>query len=75
LAAQEAQLDLAQMKKIIESSDHMDEIEKNHVKLEQAGHWGVPTMVVRGEPFFGQDRIKTLEWRLEKLGLRKNTLT
>jgi len=75
LAAQEAQLDLAQMEKLIEHSDHLEEIERNHESLEQAGHWGVPTLVVRGEPFFGQDRIKTLEWRLEALGLRKNTLT
>jgi len=75
LAAQEIGLDLAQMEKLIEHSDHLEEIERNHESLEQAGHWGVPTLVVRGEPFFGQDRIKTLEWRLEKLGLRKNTLT
>ena len=25
--------------------------------LEDAGHWGVPTLVFDGEPFFGQDRI------------------
>ena len=39
--------------------------------LEAAGHWGVPTMVYEGEPFFGQDRIETLRWRLEKAGLRR----
>lgn len=27
-------------------------------------HWGVPLMVYRGEPFFGQDRLDLLEWRL-----------
>jgi len=75
LAAEEAGLDLAQMEKLIESYDHLKEIEQNHESLDQAGHWGVPTLVVRGEPFFGQDRIKTLEWRLEKLGLTKNALT
>ncbi len=75
LAAADAGLDLDQMEKQIENSDHMEEIERNQSLLEQAGHWGVPTMVVRGEPFFGQDRIKTLEWRLKKLGLSKNRLT
>jgi len=73
LAAEKVGLDLAQMEKLIEGSDHLQEIERNHESLDKAGHWGVPTLVVRGEPFFGQDRIKTLEWRLEKLGLRKNT--
>lgn len=37
------------------------------VQLEH--HWGVPLMVLDGEPFFGQDRIAALVWRLEKLGL------
>jgi 2-hydroxychromene-2-carboxylate isomerase len=26
-------------------------------------------MVVDGEPFFGQDRIDMLEWRLEQMGV------
>ena len=29
-------------------------------------HWGVPLMVLDGEPFFGQDRIDALIWRLEQ---------
>ncbi len=29
-------------------------------------HWGVPLMVLDGEPFFGQDRLDTLEWRLSQ---------
>jgi 2-hydroxychromene-2-carboxylate isomerase len=33
-------------------------------------HWGVPLMVLDGEPFFGQDRLDSLVWRLEKLGLK-----
>lgn len=34
-------------------------------EAEQAKHhWGVPLMVYRGEPFFGQDRLDQLEWRL-----------
>jgi 2-hydroxychromene-2-carboxylate isomerase len=35
-----------------------------------SGHWGVPTFVFDGEPFFGQDRIELLQWRLEQHGLR-----
>lgn len=34
--------------------------------LEAAGHWGVPTLVFRGEPFFGQDRLELLAWRLRQ---------
>lgn len=51
--------------------DVMAEVKRNQAALEAAGHWGVPTMVVNGEPFFGQDRIDTLRWRLDKLGLHK----
>ncbi len=39
--------------------------------LRTAGHWGVPTFVLNDEPFFGQDRIDTLAWRLGKLGVAK----
>ncbi|MEM6583211.1 MAG: DsbA family protein [Pseudomonadota bacterium] len=63
----EAGLELDDMLAAIEQGDHLDEIEQNHQGLEAAGHWGVPTMVVRGEPFFGQDRIETLRWRLDQL--------
>jgi len=44
-------------------------IADNHAALEAAGHWGVPTMVYEGEPFFGQDRLDLLVWRLEQRGL------
>ena len=32
-------------------------------------HWGVPTMVFNDEPFFGQDKIELLIWRLKQNGL------
>ena len=70
-AAAAAGLDLAEMEQAIENGDHLAEIDKNHAMLEEAGHWGVPTMVLRGEPFFGQDRIETLRWRLDKYGLKR----
>ena len=59
------------MEKAIEAFDLMPDVTANQTALEEAGHWGVPTMVLNGEPFFGQDRIETLRWRLDKLGLRK----
>ncbi|MBT7884928.1 MAG: 2-hydroxychromene-2-carboxylate isomerase, partial [Gammaproteobacteria bacterium] len=40
------------------------------VAHEQAGHWGVPTCVYQGAPFFGQDRLDVLLWTLQKEGLR-----
>jgi 2-hydroxychromene-2-carboxylate isomerase len=46
-------------------------IEKNQQDHLAAGHWGVPTMVFEGEPFFGQDRIDVLKWRLEQRGLTR----
>jgi 2-hydroxychromene-2-carboxylate isomerase len=35
----------------------------------KTGHGGVPNMVFRGEPFFGQDRVDPLVWRLQQNGL------
>ncbi len=46
-------------------------IADNQRDLEAAGHWGVPTMVFQGEPFFGQDRIELLMWRLQQHGLQR----
>ncbi|MBY0423856.1 MAG: hypothetical protein K2Q06_16245, partial [Parvularculaceae bacterium] len=34
-------------------------------------HWGVPLMVLDDEPFFGQDRLDALAWRMDGLGLRR----
>jgi len=48
-------------------------IEQSHRDLEAAGHWGVPTMVFQGEPFFGQDRLDLLVWRLRQHGLRERS--
>ena len=45
------------------------EIAANQAALEAAGHWGVPTLVFEGEPFFGQDRIDLAVWRMEQKGL------
>jgi 2-hydroxychromene-2-carboxylate isomerase len=45
------------------------EIAGNQNALEKAGHWGVPTFVFDGEPFFGQDRIDIALWRMQQAGL------
>ncbi|NND55371.1 MAG: 2-hydroxychromene-2-carboxylate isomerase [Gammaproteobacteria bacterium] len=45
------------------------EIDTNAEALAAAGHWGVPTLVFRGETFFGQDRIEDLRWRMQQQGL------
>lgn len=70
-AVARAGLDLAEMEAAIAGYDPIEEIKANQDALEKAGHWGVPTMVFNGEPFFGQDRIETLRWRLDKSGVPK----
>ena len=70
-AAARAGLDLAQMDAAIaDRASHRRQIEENQAALAQAGHWGVPTFVFEGEPFFGEDRIDTLRWRLNQKGLK-----
>jgi 2-hydroxychromene-2-carboxylate isomerase len=57
---------------IVRDADRLDAvIAQNQADLEAAGHWGVPTMVFEGEPFFGQDRIDLLVWRMQQRGLRE----
>lgn len=70
-AIAKAGLDLAAMDEAIKTSDHAEEIERNQKALDASGHWGVPTMVFDDEPFFGQDRVDTLRWRLEQRGVPK----
>lgn len=64
-----AGLDLAEMEQALAENDPMPEVEANHAALDASGHWGVPTLVFEGEPFFGQDRIDTLRWRLDQSGV------
>lgn len=72
-AVSRAGLDLAELDAAIttEGADHAAEIECNQRALDTAGGWGVPTAVLRDEIFFGQDRMDTLRWRLEQLGLSR----
>ena len=70
-AAKRTGLDLAQMKAAIDGNEagYEAEIAANQDALDSAGHWGVPTLVFEGEPFFGQDRIELFVWRLKQKGL------
>lgn len=72
-ATQRAGLDLAQMDCVLETDvDRLEGvIERNEKDHEAAGHWGVPTCTFKGEPFFGQDRLDVLLWRLEQEGLER----
>ncbi len=69
-AAARAGLDLARMDAAIAQPDsYRDAVAANQQALADARHWGVPTFVLDGEPFFGEDRIDTLRWRLEQRGV------
>lgn len=70
-AAQRAGVDLAQLdaQALAEAERIEAAIQASHARMDQVGHWGVPTFVFENEPFFGQDRIDTLIWRLEQHGL------
>jgi 2-hydroxychromene-2-carboxylate isomerase len=71
-AAERAGLDLAELDAEAEAdAAALDaEVAANQAALEAAGHWGVPTLVFQGEPFFGQDRIELAIWRMEQAGLK-----
>ncbi len=71
-ASARAGLDLAEMDCIVEQEEDRLEaaIRDNETAHREAGHWGVPTCAFQGEPFFGQDRLDVLMWRLKQHGLR-----
>lgn len=71
-AAARAGLDLVELDRAITADPdrYEDKLKENDLALRAAGHWGVPTMVFRDEPFFGQDRFDVLLWRLRQHGLK-----
>jgi len=71
-ATARAGLDLVELdKKITDDPEKYEAIIMANQKAHaEAGHWGVPTMAFNGEPFFGQDRIPDLLWRLKQNGLK-----
>lgn len=70
-ATARAGLDLAALEQVVSTEAERLEavIQASHARLEAVGHWGVPTMVFQDEPFFGQDRLETLLWRMGQHGL------
>jgi 2-hydroxychromene-2-carboxylate isomerase len=72
-AAGRAGLDFAELEaEAADDATALDaEIAANQAALEAAGHWGVPTLVFAGEPFFGQDRIDIAVWRMQQAGLER----
>lgn len=72
-AAARAGLDLAELdaEALVDAEALDTEVAANQAALEAAGHWGVPTLVFQGEPFFGQDRIDLALWRMQQAGLTR----
>jgi len=74
--------DLRRVAKSWHEGEHLAELDEvaqaESARLEEsieanpaAGHWGVPTCAFEGEPFFGQDRLDVLMWRLRQSGLQR----
>jgi len=72
-AAERAGLDYAELSAAVDGDParFAKVVEANQVDQRAAGHWGVPMMVFGGEPFFGQDRVDQLKWRMEQAGLTR----
>ncbi len=70
-AAERAGLNLAELDaEAVSDAEALDaEIAANQTALDASGHWGVPTLVFDGEPFFGQDRIEMALWRMQQKGV------
>ena len=72
-AASRAGTNLAELDQAITQDPDRFEamIKANEADHKKAGHWGVPTFAYNSEPFFGQDRLDALLWRLGKNGLKR----
>lgn len=71
-AVSRAGLDLDELERdrIANRSKYDEVVKANERALDEAGHWGVPTLVFRDEPFFGQDRIDLCRWRMKQRELK-----
>jgi 2-hydroxychromene-2-carboxylate isomerase len=72
-AAEAAGFDLPAMDAAVAADpDRYEQVISDNEQAHAAsGHWGVPTFVFENEPFFGQDRIGMLIWRMESKGLTR----
>lgn len=70
-ATEQAGLHLNQLENALrqERSRFEQLVQSNQAAQTRAGHWGVPLFVYAGEPFFGQDRMEALMWRLQQSGM------
>jgi 2-hydroxychromene-2-carboxylate isomerase len=70
-AASEAGLDAGALEAAVRDQGEAlaAEIAQNVTDQRDAGHWGVPLFVFQQEPFFGQDRLDHLIWRMKQAGL------
>ncbi len=59
-------------RKALADPQMMARVEANTRALGELGHWGVPVFVLRGELFWGQDRIEDLEIALTDAGLARS---
>ena len=68
-AVARAGMDLVEMERDIakDPAAHDALIEQHEAEQRAAGHWGVPLFVYGAEPFFGQDRMDELRWRVTGL--------
>ncbi|MEK7265473.1 MAG: DsbA family protein [Pseudomonadota bacterium] len=71
-AAEEAGLSLASLEDFArDNKEAIGAALKRNEDAQMAQHWGVPLMVLDDEPFFGQDRLDSLVWRLDLKSLKK----
>ena len=73
IATGKAGLDFAELGRAVDGAPdrYRAIVERNQDEQRSAGHWGVPLMTFRGEPFFGQDRVYQFVGRLMQNGLTK----
>lgn len=71
-AAEEAGLSLTALETFAREHPQLVEATiKRNEDAQMAQHWGVPLMVLDDEPFFGQDRLDSLVWRLDQKALKR----
>ena len=68
---EELGLDAKKIEKEVKKNEdkYIDIVTQNQEWCHASGNGGVPNAVFRGEPFWGQDRINELVWRMKQNGL------
>jgi 2-hydroxychromene-2-carboxylate isomerase len=55
------------------ASDGPEDLERARAEADRDGIFGVPTIIVGGEPFWGSDRIDWVVKKLDAMGLRRDS--